>query len=189
MNTLTEQPRLLQRIANGDQEGMRQLIDSYSGLVWSLVRRKIANAVDAEDLVQEIFSDIWKSAHRYNMDMGSEATFIGVIARRRVIDAIRKKTRHAVPVSFDEVVEFGSDSNGTADTPDIEIGSVLEVLQSLKPQRRRVLELSIVRGLSHAQIVEATDIPLGTVKAHIRRGLDEIRTLLRVHQSSGEVPR
>ncbi len=188
MNTFTEQPGLLDKIANGDQEGMRQLIDNYSGLVWSLVRRKIANAVDAEDLVQEIFSDIWKSAHRYNMDMGSEATFIGVITRRRVIDAIRKKTKHAAPVSFDGIVEFSTESNDTSGKCDADISSVLQVLHSLKPQRRRVLELSIVRGLSHAQIVEATDIPLGTVKAHIRRGLGEIRTLLQVNHSTGEAP-
>jgi RNA polymerase sigma-70 factor (ECF subfamily) len=189
MNTLTEHPELLDKIASGDQEGMRQLIDCYSGLVWTLVRRKIANTVDAEDLVQEIFTEIWKSAHRYNPDLGSEATFIGVITRRRVIDAIRKKTRQAPSVPFDGVVEFSAESNDPPADSDADTSSAFNVFHSLKPQRRRVLELSIVRGLSHSQIVQATDLPLGTVKAHIRRGLEEVRTLLQAKQSAGEVPR
>ncbi len=192
MNTIPEQPGLLSKIADGDQEGMRQLIDHYSGMVWSLVRRKIANAVDAEDLVQEVFAEIWKSAHRYNSDVGSEATFIGVIARRRVIDAIRKKTRHAPPVSFDEVLEFGSEQRESSSETESEFSSAMHMFRSLSPQRREVLELSIIRGLSHSQIVEATDLPLGTVKAYIRRGLQEVRGLLQSKQSSqsvGEVPR
>lgn len=190
MNTFAEQPALLEQIASGDQESMRLLIDRYTGLVWSLVRRKIANTVDAEDLVQEIFAEIWKSASRYKPDLGSEATFIAVITRRRTIDAIRKTTRHAPSVPFDGAVEF---SAATSDSkPESDVSSTLQVLNSLNPQRRRVLELSIVRGLSHSQIVEATDMPLGTVKAHIRRGLVEIRTLLQAKQSNnttGEVSR
>lgn len=192
MNTLTEHPALLERIAQGDQESMSQLIDCYAGLVWSLVRRKIANTVEAEDLVQEIFTEIWKSAHRYNPDLGSEATFIAVIARRRVIDAIRKITRHAPTVPFDGVYEFSAAAREPALESDSEIASAIQVLQSLSPQRRRVLELSIIRGLSHTQIVETTSMPLGTVKAHIRRGLDEVRTLLNTKESrssAGEVSR
>ena len=182
MNTFTEQPALLDQIAKGDQECMRLLIDQYSGLVWSLVKQKISNSVDAEDLVQDIFAEIWKSASRYNPDMGSEATFIAVIARRRVIDAIRKITRHAPSVPFDGAIEFSATTDDSESKTDIL--STLQILNSLNPQRRRVLELSIVRGLSHSQIVSATDMPLGTVKAHIRRGLEEIRTTILKQRSS-----
>lgn len=189
MTTFTDHPNLLDDVAKGDQEKMCQLIDCYSGLVWSLVRRKIANSAEAEDLVQEIFAEIWKSAPRYNPDLGSEATFIGVITRRRVIDAIRKKTRNAPAVPIDESIEYGDGADNTPDQLAPDTSAALKVLQSLKPQRRRVLELSIIRGLSHSQIVEATNLPLGTVKAHIRRGLEEVRSLLNVNQSTGEVSR
>lgn len=185
MNTFTEQHALLEQIASGDQESMRLLMDRYTGLVWSLVRRKIANSVDAEDLVQEIFAEIWKSANRYNPDLGSEATFIAVIARRRVIDTIRKITRHEPSIPFDGTIEFSAaTSDSIPESPESDISSTLQVLNSLNPQRRRVLELSIIRGLSHSQIVAATDMPLGTVKAHIRRGLEEVRTLLQSEQSN-----
>jgi RNA polymerase sigma factor (sigma-70 family) len=190
MDTFTEQPALLEQIARGDQESMRLLIDRYSGLVWSLVRRKIANTVDAEDLVQEIFAEIWRSAGRYNTELGSEATFIGVIARRRVIDAIRKITRHAPTVQFDGAVEFDTAATSSeSETSGIDLSVIHQILKSLSPQRRRVLELSIVRGLSHSQIVSATDMPLGTVKAHIRRGLEEIRAASQLKATDGEVLR
>lgn len=195
MDTFATQHALLERIAQGDQESMSELIDRYSGLVWSLVRRKISNAAEAEDLVQEIFAEIWKSAHRYSPELGTEATFIAVITRRRVIDAIRKKTRHAPAVPFDGVYEFSTASEEPS-TPSVEssseVESAIQVLQSLTPHRRKVLELSVIRGLSHSQIVEATNMPLGTVKAHIRRGLEEVRAVLRLKESrssAGEVPR
>ena len=181
MTTFTEETALLEQIAQGDRESMRLLIDRYTGLVWSLVRRKISSTVDAEDLVQEIFAEVWKSAHRYKTDLGSEATFIAVIARRRIIDAIRKKTRHDPMASLDESIDVPDNLSGTSATPGVQ--DAIQILNSLNPQRRKVLELSIVRGLSHSQIVEATDLPLGTVKAHIRRGLEEIRSSLRMKAS------
>lgn len=190
MDTLTEHHGLLERIAQGDQDSMSLLIDRYAGLVWSLVRRKIANSVEAEDLVQEIFAEIWKSAHRFNPELGSEATFIAVITRRRVIDVIRKITRHEPTVPFDGALEFSTVSDEPKIDTESEITSAIQVLQSLSPQRRKVIELSIIRGLSHSQIAESTNMPLGSVKAHIRRGLEEVRKLLNQKNSgssAGEV--
>lgn len=190
MDTLTEHHGLLERIAQGDQDSMSLLIDRYAGLVWSLVRRKLANSVEAEDLVQEIFAEIWKSAHRFNPELGSEATFIAVITRRRVIDVIRKITRHAPTVPFDGALEFSTVSDEPKIDTESEITSAIQVLQSLSPQRRKVIELSIIRGLSHSQIAESTNMPLGSVKAHIRRGLEEVRKLLNQKNSgssAGEV--
>ena len=183
MSTLTEQPGLLDRVASGDRDGMRRLIEQYSGLVWSIVRRKIANAADAEDLVQDIFAEIWKSAHRYKPDMGSEDTFIAVITRRRVIDAIRRSTRRAPAMPFDGAIEY-SLGDKSAPEQQSDISPIMQIMEKLSPQRRSVLELSVIYGRSHSQIVEATGMPLGTVKAHIRRGLEEIRTQLSAADSS-----
>lgn len=181
MTAFTQEPALLQRIAQGDQDSMRLLIEQYSGLVWSLVRRKISNTGDAEDLVQDIFSEIWRSAHRFNPEAGSEATYVAVITRRRVIDAIRKITRRAPAVPFDGVIEYSSSEPvpGNDAASEADVSSTLSILRSMAPQRRNVLELSVIQGLSHSQIVEATNMPLGTVKAHIRRGLEEIRNQLK----------
>lgn len=180
--TVTEQPApLLERVADGDQDAMRALIKRYSGLVWSLVRRKIGSQSDAEDLVQEIFADVWKSAHRYDASMGSEDTFVAMITRRRIIDQIRRIGRTPTSVTLDAP----NAQRACSESDDVEqldtkgnAGRVMRVLRSLRPERRQTIELAIVHGLSHSQIAESTGMPLGTVKAHLRRGLDEVRTLL-----------
>lgn len=183
MTTFAENTPVLSRIAKGDQSGMRDFIDQYAGLVWSLVRRKIANSSDAEDLVQDIFTEIWKSAHRYNPSLGSEATFVAVITRRRIIDTIRKITRHAPELPFDGSVEYNAPAPSTTNELPYDLKQALQVMSTLRPDRRGVLELSVIHGRSHAQIVESTGMPLGTVKAHIRRGLEEIRTAIRSQES------
>jgi RNA polymerase sigma-70 factor (ECF subfamily) len=191
MTTLSDQPALLERIVQGDHECMRRLIDQYTGLVWSLVRRKVSNKADAEDLVQEIFAEIWKSAHRYKPEMGSEATFVSVITRRRVIDYIRKVTRRDPELQFDGAVEYSAaHATQTGGASSEEVASAMDIMRSMSPQRRQVLELSVIHGLSHSQIVESTNMPLGTVKAHIRRGLEEVRSMLSTrasHASTGGV--
>lgn len=180
--TSNEHTTLLAEVASGDQEAMRALIKRYSGLVWSLVRRKIRSQNDAEDLVQEIFADIWKSSHRYDPSVGSEDTFVAMITRRRIIDQIRRIGRSPDQVTLDAP---GAERACSGDDEAIEqldttphAKRVMSVLRSLRPERRQTIELAVIHGLSHSQIAESTGMPLGTVKAHLRRGLDEVRTLL-----------
>lgn len=182
-----ENTPLLADVANGDQEAMRALIKRYSGLVWSLVRRKISSQNDAEDLVQEIFADVWKSAHRYDATMGSEDTFVAMITRRRIIDQIRRIGRAPKQVTL----EAPNARTACSENEDIErldttpnAKRIMRVLKSLRPERRQTIELAVVHGLSHSQIAESTGMPLGTVKAHLRRGLDEVRTLLQPQRSA-----
>ncbi len=85
-------PSVLQRIASGDPAAVRECIDQYGPLVWSLARRLSRTASDAEDATQEIFLDIWRSAGRFDASQGSDKVFIAMIARRRLIDRLRKKS-------------------------------------------------------------------------------------------------
>lgn len=161
---------------------MRLLVERYAGLVWSLVRRKVRSNSDAEDLVQEIFADVWRSSPRYDAQAGSEDTFVAMIARRRVIDHIRRTTRAGAPVPLSDASAQAADTSDPAPGVGLDAGvqarRAMKVLGALRPERRRALELSIVHGLSHTQIAESTGMPLGTVKAHVRRGLDEVRRML-----------
>ncbi|MCA9302759.1 MAG: sigma-70 family RNA polymerase sigma factor, partial [Phycisphaerales bacterium] len=142
-------------------------------------RRKVNSNADAEDLVQEIFTEIWKSASRYDPGMGSVATFVAVITRRRVIDHIRRVGRRSINVSLDASPTLVAAAEKTS-TGDLSEQSevILKAISTLRPERQTVLDLSIVHGLSHTQITEATGMPLGTVKAHLRRGLEEVRRIL-----------
>ncbi len=155
-------------------------MDRYGGLVWSLARRFLYSSNEAEDAVQEIFLDLWKHAGRFDPNVAAEATYVAMIARRRLIDRVRKRTRRGNrPVQLDEEAINSPAREGTDTgslTEDAQRAAV--ALERLSPQQQRVLRLSIMHGLSHEKIAAATDLPLGTVKTHARRGLIRVRQLL-----------
>ncbi|MEJ2601953.1 MAG: sigma-70 family RNA polymerase sigma factor [Gammaproteobacteria bacterium] len=108
---MTGQPSLLERIGNGDQQAVALCVERYSGLVWSLARRFIAIEADAEDAVQEIFVEIWNTAGRFDPSKSAEATYISMIARRRLIDRLRKTSREPDRENLDDV-EYALSGNG-----------------------------------------------------------------------------
>lgn len=165
---------ILQRVAGGDDRAVRECLDRFGGLVWSLARR-FAPA-DAEDAAQEVFVDLWRSAARFDPSVASETTFVSMIARRRLIDRARARGRRP---RMEEV----SDTVGTQPPRDRlevadEAAAAARVLRELNPEQQKVLRLSIHEGLSHEEISRSTDLPLGTVKTHIRRALIRARELL-----------
>lgn len=170
---------ILQRIAAGDQSAVKECMDVYGGLVWSLARRMSESAADAEDASQEVFLEVWRSAGRYKPDMGSEAVFLTTIARRRLIDRLRSRKRRPLTETFDESTEQapeGETEPAGALLADAE--RARRALTRLDPAQREVLLLGIVEGLTHSEIATATRRPLGTVKTQMRRGLIRVRELM-----------
>ena len=150
----------------------------YGGLVWSIARKMLRNNDDAEDAVQEIFIDVWKNAGRFDESQSSETTFIAMIARRRIIDRIRFANRRITADSIEEVlVEPWTRADENMQIS-VEAKEAAKAMRDLKPEQQQVLQLSIVQGLSHQEIADATGMPLGTVKTHARRGILQVRELL-----------
>jgi RNA polymerase sigma-70 factor (ECF subfamily) len=177
---------LLQLVASGDAAAMHQCIDRYSGLVWTLARRMVGR--DAEDAVQEIFVAVWKSAARFDPAAGSEAAFIAMIARRRLIDRLRGAGRQ--PVTEGGVDLSNQVRAGVANRAEVcaEAACAASALEQLTPEQQLVIGLSIQRGLAYEQISVATGMPLGTVKTHIRRGLMRVRELLETTPAIPDTP-
>lgn len=169
---------LLIRVAKNDVGAMEQCIQEFGGLVWNLVKRRISSHAVAEDLVQEIFTEIWKSAVRFNPAEGTETTFVAMIARRRVIDWTRKQSRSpelvGLPDNLDELTP-AIETESIA-TPDHE--EIAALVKTLPTETQRVFRLHFERGLTQQEIADYTEIPLGSVKSLLRRGLLEIRSLL-----------
>ncbi len=113
-------PSVLQRIAAGDSTAVRECIDRFGALVWSLARRLSRTAADAEDATQEIFLDIWRSAARFDASQGSEKVFVAMIARRRLIDRLRKTTAEPVMDSVDDLESVTWCDPGTASEVSLE---------------------------------------------------------------------
>ena len=170
---------ILTRVAEGDQEAVAQCISEYGGLVWSLARRMSPTASDAEDAVQEIFLDLWKNSARYEPGKSSEATFVAMIARRRLIDRYRRIGARVDTVS-DEGVEVDDEREENAPENSYDVLKAGEVIASLRDAERQVLELGLLLGYSHQEIANQTGMALGTVKTHTRRGLARVRNALRL---------
>lgn len=166
---------VLQRIASGDHSAVSACMDQYGALVWSLSRRLSRTAADAEDATQEIFLDIWKSAGRFDGSQGSEKVFIAMIARRRLIDRLRKVTAEP-PMDPEEALESIEWSNPGVDAEtSSEAEHATRALAELKPDQRQVLELGLLHGLTQSEISARLRVPLGSVKSLMRRGLIKVR--------------
>lgn len=176
---------VLPRVAAGLPGAARELHERYGALVWSVVRRAAPGAT-GEDLVQEIFIDLWRSAAAFDPARGSEAAFVRTIAQRRTIDRNRRQGRGA-PEALPEDVPMPELEADPLETRE-EAERAMEALAALPPDRRRVLELVLVSGLSHRDVAESIDMPLGTVKSHARRGLERLRALLGVEVPDEEAP-
>ena len=182
---------LLERVAAGEAAGVQECIDRYGGLVWSLARRMSANLADAEDAVQEIFVELWRKAPRFDPRIASEATFVAMIARRRLIDLRRKLARHGEASELPEALAAPREDHAERAEIGDDAARARRALAELKPEQQRVLRLAVFDGLSHPQIASVTGLPLGTVKTHARRGLLRIRELLtheRAHPASEVKP-
>lgn len=179
---------LLARVAINDVGAMEQCIQQYSNLVWNLVKRRVASHATAEDLVQEIFTEIWKSASRYDANQGNEATFIGMIARRRVIDWTRKQMRSPVMEPLPEQIDDLGATPDDKQPSGMDGEMVTQAVARLPDQTKQLFHLHFDQGLTQQEIAACTELPLGTVKTLLRRGLLELRSLLTPRINSSPAP-
>ncbi|MBM3976622.1 MAG: sigma-70 family RNA polymerase sigma factor [Planctomycetes bacterium] len=185
MQATPQEDDLLPKIAGGQPQAVEACMARYAPLVWSLVRRLSRDVATAEDLVQEIFIEIWKHAGRYDPAKASEATFIALIARRRVIDRQRRTQREPVAELLEESTPEAVESPLAAVDLSDEAGRARRVLERLRPEQRKLILMSVVDGLTHQEIAFRSGLPLGTIKSHIRRGLERAADLLREREPGG----
>ena len=176
---------LLQRIASGEIAAVRECMETFGPLVWSIARRLSRTAADAEDATQEIFLDIWRSAARFDASQGSDKVFIATIARRRLIDRLRKSSAEPPmdPVEALDTVEWAAP--GSSETA-VDAEQAARALRELRPEQRQVLELGLLHGLSQSEIATRLKMPIGTVKSFMRRGLIKVREQMNIaHEGVG----
>jgi RNA polymerase sigma-70 factor (ECF subfamily) len=183
---VSSQKSILERIAAGDQAAVQDCIGTYGNLIWSLARRYLRNSANAEDAVQDIFIDLWGSSARFDRSVASEVAFVSTIARRRLIDRLRQQTRQPGFDSLDDE-ETGDMFQPSVLAPmedESEVAIVEKVLNTMEPEHRQILSLSLYEGYTHSEIADRLEMPLGTVKTRIRRGLIYIREQLQITADS-----
>ncbi len=166
---------LLAEVATGDSKAFEELTKKYGNLIWSIARRYLSNQAEAEDAVQEIFLALWQSASRFDTNKGSEITFIATIARRRLIDGLRKNNKHKILQSIDDSISNDVFQQKSNLEKNAELSLAIGILETLEKKDQELLSLSIYQGYSHVEIAKLLNLPLGTVKTKIRRNLMKIR--------------
>jgi RNA polymerase sigma-70 factor, ECF subfamily len=163
---------LIARMRAGDQSAMAGLYDRYSRVVYGVALRVLASTTAAEDVVQEIFLQLWRKPDSFNAERGKLGPWLAVIARNRAIDHLRKRPMEddidELPISTG--VDLESDS-----AQKLAIEKIRGVLAQLPQDQRRVLEMAFFEGVTHSEIAGKTGEPLGTVKTRIRAGLLALR--------------
>jgi RNA polymerase sigma-70 factor, ECF subfamily len=168
----------LARMARGDQDGLAELYDRHARPIYSLALRILQDPSDAEDVVQEVFSQAWQQAGRYDPSRGAVAAWLLTVARSRAIDRLR--ARRARPENLmDERAVLNIVDLGQAQDEQVlsaeQIARVRAALGDLPVLQRVAIELAYYEGLTHAEIAARLEQPLGTVKTRIRLALLKLR--------------
>jgi RNA polymerase sigma-70 factor (ECF subfamily) len=173
---------VLERMAAGDGGALRELYDRHARSVYSLAVRILRSQPDAEDLVQEVFVQAWRLAGRYDTSRGTVAGWLLMQAKSRAIDRLRGRRSRPEGVVVDpSVVDAAADASEGADAQLVraqEAERVRRALDDLPLLQRTAVELAYYEGLTHTEIAERLEQPLGTVKTRIRQGLLRLRDAL-----------
>lgn len=163
---------LVTGIRAGDEHAMSELYDRYSGIVYSVALRVLGDTGRAEDVLQEVFMQLWRNPGWFDSSRGNLAPWLAVIARNRAIDVLRKRRPEAD--IEDVVVSVDCDLAAEADRS-IAMQRVRSLLSSMPAAQRNALEMAYFEGLTHSEISAKTGEPLGTIKTRIRSGLLALR--------------
>lgn len=172
---------LVQRIAARREDALSELYDRYSSMLLGLARQVVGRTADAEEVLQEVFVQVWDQAHRYDRRRASVSTWLVMITRSRAIDLVRHRN------VVDRTIQGAHEEKGPPHASPEGARAVLhterrrrvrETLASIPEEQREVLELAFFEGLTQRQIAERTATPLGTVKTRSLLGMKKMRQAL-----------
>jgi len=164
-------PSLLQKLAKGDKAALADFYDLYAGLVNGLALRILRDVSEAEDVVQEVFLQVWRQADRYDPQRGTPEAWLCTMARTRALDRLRRRAARREDASAAAPV-------ATLVPRNEEALAVRQALDALSSDQRRAVELAYYGGLTQTEIAQALGEPLGTIKTRIRTAMIRLREAL-----------
>jgi RNA polymerase sigma-70 factor, ECF subfamily len=166
---------------SGDQSALAELYDRYSSVVYAVALRVLGDTGAAEDILQEVFLQLWRNPGAFDSARGSLGAWLAVITRNRAIDSLRR--RKPETHIEDVIVSVAPDLAAAADRSRA-AEKVRGVLGSMPTAQRSALEMAYFEGMSHSEIATKTGEPLGTIKTRIRVGLMSLRKAFAVGEGS-----
>ena len=182
-NDLEAEIALLHRIGQGDRRSFEELYDRFSGVLFSTGYRVLNNQEAAEDVLQDVFIQIWEKAALYDPARGKPMTWAITLTRNKAIDRLRstqRRSRLQDDLEHEaQTVEQFDDKNSFDAVSSVETGEMVrEAIKKLSKDQREAIELAFFSSLTQTEISERLGEPLGTVKARIRRGMMKLKDLL-----------
>ena len=181
---------LVRRLGARDADALAALYDRHAGSVYAVCLRMLGDA-DAEEVVSDVFWQLWASPERFDPSRGTPGAFLTVLARSRAVDRLRTAGRRSRILDggqsdVRELLHGEADGDPFAATADVELRRhVAGALADLDARQRRAIELSFYGALSHSEVAAALGAPLGTVKSWIRQGLVRLRESLAERYGAG----
>lgn len=175
---------LLRRTGMGERQSFEALYDRFSGVLFSTACRILNQQEAAEDLIQEVFVQIWEKAALYDPKRGKPLTWAITLTRNRAIDRLRsihRRQKLSEEIEREaEIDNYQTDKSSAEEVTTSEKSQIIrEAILQLSPDQRCAIELAFFSGLTQTEIAEILHEPLGTVKARIRRGMTRLRDLLK----------
>lgn len=174
---------LLKRVSQGDQRSFGELYDRFASVLFSTAYRMLKNQEAAEDVLQDVFIQIWRKAPLYDPARGRPLTWAVTLTRNKAIDMLRSTQRRsslqeAAQQDLERFEQFDDKSFFDSVTSEETSRLVREAIQRLSRQQRDAIELAFFSSLTHTEISERLKVPLGTIKARIRRGMMALRDII-----------
>jgi RNA polymerase sigma factor (sigma-70 family) len=179
ITTLYNEQELTALLKNKDQAAFARLYDNYSGAIYSIILQIVNDEELANDILQEVFINIWRKIEMYDAEKGRLFTWMLNIARNASIDMLRSrgyrnsKKNQSIQENVDITVP------GNTEQMNVDSIGLKKLLEKLKPEQRVLIDLSYFKGYTHEEIAEQENIPLGTVKTRIRNALIQLREILK----------
>lgn len=174
--------RAITRIPGGDLRAIEELYDRHGRTIFSLAVRILENPADAEEVVQDVFAQVWRQAGRYDDSRGAPIAWLLTIARSRAIDRLRARRGTGERLRLDSPPGLPDQEQQVITSEDI--GRLRTALSALSDSQRSAIELAYYEGLSQSAIAERLGEPLGTVKTRIRAGLQRLRDAFRPDENA-----
>lgn len=172
---------LLRSIQRGEEDGVAALYDRYSGIAYGLACRITNDATAAEDVVQDAFVSVWKQARRFDAERGQVRSWLLTIVHHRAVDAVRKRAGRPERALLEGPEEFVATEGRPEEIAEwtLESEAIREAVVRIPDDQRRTVEMAYFMGMTHVEIAQRMDVPLGTVKSRLRIGLEKMRDYLR----------
>lgn len=172
---------LIEQVVSGDEQALALLYDRYGGMAYSLAYKILTDRTSSEDVVQEVFLTLWRKAQSFDIRRGEVRTWLLTMVHHRCIDVIRRQRGKATLQITPDFNHPASEADGVWNlvVHSLDSEAIQNALTQIPEKQKQVIDLAYFGGYTHSEIAEMLQVPLGTVKARIRMGVEKLRNILR----------